>query len=113
MVRSKIITPVVLLCLIVAGLVFALKPASEPSYEGKPLSAWLREISNPHEQRDEKGVKAINVIRAMGTNALPSLMRMLQARDSQFKDRMQATPALMQLISNDPQPPIRLYAAMT
>jgi hypothetical protein len=87
--RSKrAVAFVILFCLILLGVIFAFKPPREPIHEGKPLTAWLLKFSDTQERLDENETKALNTVREMGTNALPALMRMLQARDSEFKDRM-------------------------
>jgi|ERR1051326_2870046 HEAT repeat protein len=70
----------------------------EPSYQGKPLSIWLEgahgEIHDLVEETvDTDSAKAI---RAIGTAALPQLIRMVGTRDSSFR-RM-----LMQLATDQP-----------
>jgi hypothetical protein len=88
MMRSKkAIITAILLGLAIVGLIMAFRAPSEPIHEGKPLSAWLLKFSDTQERLDENETKALHTVRAMGTNALPALMRMLQARDSKFKDR--------------------------
>lgn len=49
----------------------------EPSYEGIPLSAWLVKY-------DMGDSQALTAIRGIGTNALPTLNKMLHAKDSWF-----------------------------
>jgi hypothetical protein len=66
----------------------------EPVYKGKPLSVWL----NAYRLHGLAGVetwqvrveqqKADEAVRQAGTNALPTLLRMLQAKDSAFKVRL-------------------------
>jgi hypothetical protein len=69
----------------------------EPMYEGKPLSAWLE--STPYLGTNDpqslllyvqQRVDALTAIRAMGTNVVPALVRMLQQRDP---------PLLLKLVS--------------
>lgn len=57
---------------------------SEPSYQGKPLSAWLRRatIFNCQVQLPEENIQAIQRI---GTNALPFLLQWLQYEPSAFR----------------------------
>ncbi len=57
----------------------------EPVYQGKSLTAWLEEIDYQQSPRDEKSSNAIEAVRQIGTDALPRLLKMLQARDSVFK----------------------------
>jgi len=74
-----------LVTLLIAVLGFAswllLRPDPEPSYQGKPLSYWLEGLalgSTPPAQANE-------AVRQIGTNAIPTLLRMLKMRDSNFK----------------------------
>jgi HEAT repeat protein len=52
-------------------------------YQGRSLSAWLEDASDSIDAADQR--QAADAIRAMGTNALPSLIRMLRSKDSQLK----------------------------
>jgi HEAT repeat protein len=71
--------PVVCGALLVAALGWAAWQAlrqtrdTEPLYRGKPLSSWLFE-----QEGDE-------AVRQAGTNAIPTLLRLLRARDSALK----------------------------
>jgi HEAT repeat protein len=59
------------------GLLLARRPAPpEPVYQGKPLSAWVMAL-NSAGSRD----RAEEVIRSSGSNAVPSLVRMLRTPD--------------------------------
>jgi HEAT repeat protein len=51
----------------------------EPEYQGRRLSAWLRDLIAPDPALH---LPARQAILALGTNALPALERHLQARDS-------------------------------
>src|SRR5260370_12669481 len=59
----------------------------EPVYQGKSLSYWCDHcaansfLSSDQELQEQAGI----AIRAIGTNAIPTLLRMLKARDSKFK----------------------------
>jgi hypothetical protein len=57
----------------------------EPVYQGKRLSVWLRgyQIWNYQLREDSPGVDA--AVRQIGTNALPTLFRMLRAKDSALR----------------------------
>jgi hypothetical protein len=68
----------------------------EPAYEGKPLSSWL-EAYRLHGvagvetwQVREEQQKADEIVRKAGTNAIPTLLRMLRARDSALKVELMA-----------------------
>jgi HEAT repeat protein len=63
---------------------FILKPR-EPSYQGRSLSNWLEEASEGGfgiypDARPE----AVNAIRQIGTNAIPTLLKMAKAKDSKL-----------------------------
>lgn len=51
----------------------------EPEYQGRPLSAWLRDLTSPNPAVSQPARQAVL---ALGTNALPALERHLRARDS-------------------------------
>jgi HEAT repeat protein len=71
----------VLLGVFVASLTYYFWRPSEPAYEGKRLSAWMDDLSGSEEAHN----KAAEAIRHIGTNALPTLLGMLSAKDSRFK----------------------------
>ena len=83
--------------LAVAGVVAfqALRPqAREPAYQGKPLSFWLDglKVHQGHlPQRLQRSAAASEIaeraIREIGTNAVPSLLKMLRAKDSVMVSR--------------------------
>jgi HEAT repeat protein len=61
-------------------------PPPEPVYEGKPLSSWLRDAK--HREGGERvpmDRQTFLVVRQIGTNAIPTLLRLLRAKDSPFK----------------------------
>src|SRR6185436_2072587 len=66
--------------LIVAGAVLFLstKDSDEPSYEGRRLSEWLEDLAffGPD------STNALAAVSAMGTNAVPFLIRNLSSRPS-------------------------------
>ncbi len=67
----------------VAGALFLrLKP--EPVYQGKPLSVWLQAYTNPDNLANpERAIQTTtDALSHIGTNAIPTLLRMLRARDS-------------------------------
>jgi len=60
----------------------------EPSYRGKPLSFWLKGF----ELDDFPGKPSFNesneAVFQIGTNAFPTLFRLLRTKDSDFKQRI-------------------------
>jgi hypothetical protein len=86
---------------VLAGLVgwVLLRPGGEPDeprYEGRTLTWWLGEYTNPfrrvHSVQQLRSFDFESVyretsraVKAMGTNAIPVLLRYLQAKDSKYK----------------------------
>ncbi len=80
-----------LISLLIAILGFVswllLSQPSEPIYQGKPLSFWCEQytvnrfLSADNVLREQ----AETSIRAIGTNAVPTLLKMFRAKDSNFK----------------------------
>jgi len=67
---------------VMGGVVVYLKSRTEePRYQGRPLTYWVKRLWHPDEGVSEKAQAAI---RQMGTNAVPSLIRMLGERDSKW-----------------------------
>lgn len=71
----------ILLVAALGGIAWLVRVQREPAYQGRLLTSWLEEgVSN-------EGVSARSetAIRAMGTNALPTLLAMVRVRDSAFR----------------------------
>jgi HEAT repeat protein len=87
--RLQITLAVVLVVLAGVILWLALREP-EPIYQGKPLTSWLTE--RIYGQMDEYGPEpadpARDAIRAIGTNALPVLLKMLHTKDSPLKGKL-------------------------
>ena len=62
------------------GRCFKRRVSGSRLYQGKRLSFWLERLGHPDEQ-----AIAQQAIQRIGTNALPILIEMLQARDTQLK----------------------------
>jgi HEAT repeat protein len=71
-----------LLLAALAGLIWlTFRGPSEPMYEGKPLSFWLEGyISNVRTETSQQ--QADHAMAAIGTNAIPTLLKMIRAEDS-------------------------------
>lgn len=95
---KKLRKPLIALAVVAAVLVLAayVTRPREPVYEGKRLSEWLEQIRSEDEAEMRHGVAAI---RAIGTNALPALMEMLDSRDSSLKLWIQRLPSKQSLIT--------------
>jgi HEAT repeat protein len=70
----------VLLVAVVGVIAWQVLRLREPVYQGKPLSLWLQGYSP-----DGDSPEVDDAVRAMGTNAIPTLLGMLQVKDSQLK----------------------------
>ncbi len=91
--RARIVLLSIAAALVFAGMAYSLIHQSEPEYQGKPVSAWIKELqpmvlndTGPAAQaRAAKHQKAVEAIRKLGTNAIPFLIAELQACDSPLK----------------------------
>lgn len=79
--RRRRIIGIVLLGLLAAILVSFLS-TGEPSYQGRKLSGWLKDLDNQTPTTREKAREAVGQI---GTNALPILLEMVGSRDTGVK----------------------------
>src|SRR5215475_1673431 len=81
-------TAVLALLALLAWLAFH---SSEPSYQGKSLSAWLdqawqnQEGSYEYFSDTHLDTPSARAIRAMGKDALPTLLRMAHTRDTRLR----------------------------
>jgi hypothetical protein len=92
--KKRSIALFILLVAVFGGLMWVVFQLHEPEpvYEGKPLDFWLAAYNSgnynlthpkgpPPPSRQEAG----EAIHQMGTKAIPTMLRMLQQRDSKFK----------------------------
>jgi len=68
----------------VAGLAWRLSLPREPTYQGRPLSYWLEGYSTA-DISETSQQSADTAMREIGTNAIPTPLRMLQEDDSHLK----------------------------
>jgi HEAT repeat protein len=87
----------VLLVAVVAAVVWLSMPSPEPVYQGKRLSYWLAgydtgnyNVTHPKGPSPPTAGQADEAIRQIGTNALPTLLRMLQLPNPTLTDRVLA-----------------------
>jgi hypothetical protein len=85
---------VILLIAVLGGLVWVLLSQREPTYQGRSLTAWLNDYAKAHQSTQfpppserfrAEAQRASHAIHEIGTNALPTLIRMMQAKDSPLK----------------------------
>ncbi len=88
--KRRLILVAALVPAVLGGLMWILVYVhnSEPVYEGKRLSAWVM----------GKEPRAEEAIRRIGTNSIPTLLRMLSARDSALKLKLLALANKQRLI---------------
>ncbi|MBI4664523.1 MAG: HEAT repeat domain-containing protein [Verrucomicrobia bacterium] len=67
-----------------AAVAYALIPPEEPEFDGKRLSAWLEAFDYESEETVNVATPAL---RAMGSNAVIPLIRMLKAKDSRLRTK--------------------------
>jgi hypothetical protein len=101
--RKRRYSVVIAAVLSVTVICWHLLATREPKYEGKPLSFWLKgydvqwgrsPVSKKTERAEELADKAIA---CAGTNAIPTLMRMFEARDSALITRLVAASRRMHI----------------
>lgn len=92
---------VVLLVAILGNIAWlALRPHEyEPVYKGKPLRHWLEYAAKSN--IEEEQTQALEAIKILGTNAVPTLIRMMQEKDSPLKVEVMALAAKQSLIRFD------------
>jgi len=76
----------VLLGVVVLGSGFYFLRFREPAYHGIALSTWLEDLNSQEKETHDRAEEAV---RQMGTKALPPLLKMLNARDSKLKMKLQ------------------------
>jgi len=81
MARRVILAAVVFL-LVGVGVFLFTRPAPEPMYKGKSVSAWFNDFLPSSLENSAKANAARTAIRAIGTNAVPKVIELLRCRDS-------------------------------
>lgn len=86
--RICLITALLALIFLV-GLAAVILRAREPGYRGRTLSGWIRAADEPDKHGIERGT-AINAIRQIGPDAIPVLLKWVQAKDYPMKRKLLA-----------------------
>ncbi len=75
---------------VVGTVVWRVAHIPEPYHQGKSLTEWLIRCAKEHNMLLDypRHLEAENAIRAIGTNAFPTLLRMMARRDSRLKKRL-------------------------
>ncbi|HXD01412.1 MAG TPA: hypothetical protein VN048_18885 [Verrucomicrobiae bacterium] len=85
------VAAIAVLAMLAWAILFSTSSAPEPVYKGKPLSYWLEPYAYSIFQRKvstetiPSREEADTALRQIGTNAIPTLLRMLRAHDSPLK----------------------------
>src|ERR1043165_5624744 len=78
-------TILLVLAIVAVAFAYSLLRSREPSYHGKRLSYWLRQLQS---FQGDYPAEAMTAIRSIGTNAIPFLLEDLEAKDSEWKVKM-------------------------
>ena len=78
--RVKIMLAITFVALVSAIVWVALSREPDPVSQGKPLSVWLKNESGTGESGE--------AVRQIGTNAIPTLLRLLRVKDSALKIKL-------------------------
>ncbi len=82
--KKKRISFVVLVLSVLSFLAWEVFRGREPVYQGKTLTEWL-EVYNTGGQTETNYAKTREAVEHVGTNAIPTLLRMLRKTDSRLK----------------------------
>lgn len=86
---KKLVAVVGLAFLVATAVAWLFLRRVEPVYNGKPLTFWAQQYgSNNWTARKELAREAEFAVRQIGTNAIPFLLDLMQARDSALKKRL-------------------------
>ncbi len=83
--RGLRITFAVVFLAILGVCIWSALPPREPSYKGRSLSDWLQDYYISFGVQKVESPAVDEAVRHIGTNAIPTLLRMLLARDSRLK----------------------------
>ena len=84
---------------IVAGFFVCSRKAAEPRYQGRSLSHWLEELDySLPSYNNTNAAQAWKAVGAIGTNALPQLIRMLRSHDSALRKSVLAVYSKQKMV---------------
>ena len=96
--RRRLAFIIASLVLVIALIVYLCWPSGPygPSYQGRALTSWLQDYANPvHNLQHVSDLRELNfaqrfkdaehAVKEIGTNGIPTLLQLLQAKDSGFK----------------------------
>lgn len=73
------------LAAVAAAITWQVLRVREPTYQGRRLSSWLQQYGTDGGSTQEEVDEAV---RSIGTNAIPTLLRMLEANDTALKVKL-------------------------
>jgi hypothetical protein len=82
---TRVAAFIILIAAAAAVVLLMFWPAAEPSHQGKPLSHWLEQYRLARHHGVLGQAQSEEAVRAIGTNAFPVLIRMIQTHDSWLK----------------------------
>jgi HEAT repeat protein len=94
MAKPQLALKVVAAVLVAGAAVWLVRHFSEPSYQGKPLSAWLDQAARDRDigwfGRESSGrdSQPAQAVRAMGPRAIPLLLNWLRAKDTPSRRKL-------------------------
>src|SRR2546425_3212683 len=81
--KNRGILLAVLFVALLGGVFWMLSRPPEPVYQGKPLSAWLKDLYPAW--NEDTNHPAFVAFRKMGSNAIPALLQIIQSGDPPFQ----------------------------
>jgi HEAT repeat protein len=109
MTRKLRLIPAALAIGLIACVVWIFFHVREPSYQGKPLSAWLQETREYEELGDLFAQTVFDspparAVQAIGADGLPVLVRRVRVHDSGFRDYIRALAGRYPWLGLHPRP---------
>jgi hypothetical protein len=88
--RQRKLAGVIAFAFVISLLAWRLLHSPEPSYNGKPLTAWAEQYRTNHWRWAGSAAEkdAEFAIQQIGTNGIPFLLELVRARDSVMKQRL-------------------------
>jgi HEAT repeat protein len=112
--RKRVQIALAVLLVALAGvIIWQVLREREPIYQGKPLSVWLLQYGTNHwseghwcaSRKGELDTQAENAIRQIGTNAIPTCLRIISTRDSLLFKLVSLLPERWLPLVYRPSPP--------
>jgi len=105
---------VVLIIIFISIVIIKLLPSGEPRYHDRTLTQWLDDRTkrqNPFLTHPAPlSAEAQQAIKSIGTNAVPILLEMVQAKDSAFKTRLNSALNRQRFIKFSSRPAVEQRA---